>query len=52
MPLAVKVGAVAIPLAFVFTVAEPEKVPLAPLAGAVNVTGMPLTGLPDSLTVA
>lgn len=53
MPFAVKTAAVAIPLLFdvaVFT--PPANVPLAPLAGAVNVTTDPLTGLPKaSLTV-
>src|SRR5882672_9614861 len=56
MLLAVNVGAVATPLASVFTVADvtdPGKVPLAPLAGAANVTATPLTGLfRESLTVA
>src|SRR5580704_17932946 len=53
--LAVKAGAVATPVASVFpvTVAVPANVPLAPLAGAVNVTGAPLTGLlPTSFTIA
>jgi hypothetical protein len=53
--LAVNAGAVAIPLAFVVAVAAatPLNVPLAPLAGAVNVTVAPLTGLPPaSITVA
>jgi hypothetical protein len=54
--LAVKIGAVATPLATVFTVTDvtdPGKVPLAPLAGAANVTAAPLTGLfRESLTVA
>src|SRR5579871_3991240 len=46
-PLAVSAGAVAMPLASVTAVAVPEplKVPLAPLAGAVNVTAAPLIGL-------
>ena len=51
-----KAGAVATPLAFVITVTVTEpftKVPLAPLDGAVNVTGAPVTGLfPEFLTVA
>ena len=50
-----KAGAVATPLALVdaVAVAEPPKVPLAPLAGAVKVTAAPLTGLPPaSFTVA
>jgi len=54
--LAVNVGAVAIPLASVITeaVAAPAaKVPLAPLAGAVNVTLAPDTALPPlSVTAA
>jgi hypothetical protein len=53
--LAVSAGAVAIPLLFVVTpaVADPPKVPLAPLPGAVNVTVTPLTGFPPaSFTVA
>jgi hypothetical protein len=54
---AVKVGAVATPLplvaiALLTFVPVSAKVPLAPLAGAVNVTGTPLIGLPDSDTVA
>ncbi len=52
--MAVK-GAVATPLVLVdaVAVAEPPKVPLAPLAGAVKVTVAPLTGLPPaSFTVA
>jgi hypothetical protein len=51
----VKAGAVAIPLEFVIAVAvaEPLKVPLAPLPGAVNVTVTPLTAFPpESFTVA
>ena len=44
-------GAVAMP-ALVLTVAEEAKVPLAPLAGAVNVTGIAFCKLPDSVTVA
>lgn len=55
IPLAVKAGAVATPCAFVVAVADaPEpKAPLAPEAGAVNVTVAPETGLlPESLTVA
>ena len=57
--LAVNVGAVATPLAFVVTIAvnppfvPPVNVPLAPLAGAVNVTEAPLTRFPPlSFTVA
>jgi hypothetical protein len=42
---AVNVGAVATPLLFVVTVAEPPKVPLAPVPGAAKVTLTPLTGL-------
>jgi hypothetical protein len=43
----------ATPLLFVLTVAEPEKLPLAPPPGAANVTVAPATGLlPPSLTVA
>jgi hypothetical protein len=51
---AVKVADVATPLAFVVAVfTPPANVPLAPLAGAVNVTKTPLTGLfPASVTVA
>ena len=56
MPLAVIVGAVATPLPLVVAVAvvkPPVKVPLAPLAGAVNVTVRPLSRLLlASLTVA
>src|SRR2546423_12569483 len=52
LPLAVNAGAAAMPFAFVFTVAEAENVPLAPLAGGVKVIGMPLTEWPDSVTVA
>jgi hypothetical protein len=57
VPLAVKAVAVATPLALVFAVVirvpEPAKVPLAPEAGAVNVTSTPLTGCePLSSTVA
>jgi hypothetical protein len=51
----VNTGAVAIPLLFVaaLAVADPLKLPLAPLPGAVNVTIAPLTALPPaSLTVA
>lgn len=50
VPLAVKVGAVATPLVFVVAVTTvplfvpPEKVPLAPLEGAVNVTTTPSRG--------
>jgi hypothetical protein len=54
--LAVNVGAVATPLPFVVAVAvvdPPVNVPLAPLAGAVNVTVTPLSRLLfASLTVA
>jgi hypothetical protein len=44
---AVNAGATATPLLFVVavTVADPAKVPLAPLAGAAKVTMAPLTGL-------
>ena len=56
VPLAVKVVEVAKPLALVVSVsvAVPfANVPLAPVAGAVNVTTAPLTGfLPLSTTVA
>ena len=48
MPLAVNVGAVATPLAFVVAVAVvtlPGKVPLGPLPGAVKVTVTPFIGL-------
>ena len=38
-------GTVATPLLLVVTVAEPVKVPLAPLIGAAKVTEAPLTGL-------
>src|SRR6202166_3345708 len=54
--LAVNVGDVATPLAFVVAVAEfvlvPAKVPLAPEAGAVKVTTTPLAGRPPVVTVA
>src|SRR5215472_6537683 len=52
--LAVKTAAVATPEAFVVAVlTPPANVPLAPLAGALNVTVTPLTKLPKgSLTVA
>ena len=53
--MAVKVGAVATPLVLVVLVAaaDPEKLALAPLPGAVNVTVAPFTGLPPlSFTVA
>jgi hypothetical protein len=54
--LAVNTGAVATPLLLVVAVAVapvPANVPLAPLAGAVNVTVTPLKGLlPASFTVA
>jgi hypothetical protein len=50
---AVKTFEVATPDALVTAVAPPVKVPLAPLAGAVNVTVTPLTGFPPlSFTVA
>jgi hypothetical protein len=51
---AVNVADVATPLAFVVAVfTPPANVPLAPLAGGVNVTTTPLTGLfPESVTVA
>ena len=54
MALAVKTAEVATPLAFVVAVfTPPANVPLAPLAGGVNVTNTPLTGLfPASVTVA
>src|SRR5258706_14507112 len=53
MPLAVKAGAVAIPLALVITVALPPNVPDAPDNGAAKVTLAPAIGLLDaSLTVA
>ena len=56
MPFAVNGGSIARPLALVVAVSvfnPPVNVPLAPLAGAVNVTVTPLTGLPlASLTVA
>ena len=46
MALAVKTGAVATPCALVMAVFTPAaKAPLAPLAGAANVTVAPLTGL-------
>jgi len=52
--LAVKAAEVATPLALVVAVfTPPANVPLAPLAGAVNVTVTPLTPLPPlSFTVA
>src|SRR5258708_22978517 len=53
MPLAVKAGAVAIPLALVITVALPPNVPDAPDTGAAKVTLAPAIGLLDaSFTVA
>jgi hypothetical protein len=56
MPLAVNVGAVATPEVFVTAVAVlvfvVANVPLAPVAGAVNVTVAPLTRLPSIATVA
>ncbi len=51
VPLAVSAGEVALPEASVTAVAvfvPPAKLPLAPLAGAVNVTVTPLTGLPPA----
>src|SRR5438094_7215872 len=45
IPFAVNTGAVAMPLAFDATVADPANVSLAPLAGAVKVTDAPGTGL-------
>ena len=51
MELAVNVGAVATPDAFVVAVAvlaPPVNVPLAPVLGAANVTITPLTGLPPA----
>src|SRR6187549_1884918 len=51
MPLAVKAGAVAMPLALVTTVALAANVPEAPVEGAVKVTLTPLSGLlPASAT--
>jgi len=52
--LAVNTAEVATPLAFVVAVlSPPANAPLAPLAGGVNVTTTPLTGLfPESVTVA
>lgn len=52
--MAVNIAAVATPEAFVTAVfVPPAKLPLAPLAGAENVTVTPLTGLPPaSFTVA
>jgi hypothetical protein len=52
--LAVNTAEVATPLAFVVAVfTPPANVPLAPEAGGVKVTTMPLTGLfPASVTVA
>jgi hypothetical protein len=57
VPLAVKVGDVATPVADVATVADvkpvPANVPLAPMDGAANVTESPMIGLPrESVTVA
>lgn len=49
-PFPVNTGAVAMPVPLVTAVAvvtEPAKVPLGPLDGAVNVTVIPLSGLPD-----
>jgi hypothetical protein len=51
----VKVGEVAMPLALVVAVAvllPPVNVPLAPEAGAVNVTTTPLVPVPPVVTVA
>jgi len=53
--LAVNVFEVALPVASVVSVsvaAPPAKVPLAPDAGAVNVTVAPLVGVPPVVTVA
>jgi hypothetical protein len=51
--LAVNTGAVATPLEFVVAVfTPPAKVPLAPDAGAENVTVTPLVGVPFVVTVA
>ena len=54
LEVAVKSGAVAVPLAFVLTVTVarlPANVPVAPEAGAVKVTGIPFNGwLPASFT--
>ena len=55
MPFAVSVGAVAIPLVFVLTtaVAPVVNVALTPLVGAMKVTGVPTTILPNaSFTIA
>jgi hypothetical protein len=55
VPLAVKVGEVAMPLASVVAIAvllPPAKVPLAPEDGAVKVTTTPLVGNPPVVTVA
>src|SRR5207253_1903482 len=53
VPLAVRAGAVAMPLPFVTTVALAAKVPEAPEAGAVKVTLTPASGLlPESVTLA
>ena len=50
---AVSTGDVAMPFAPVVTVGAPEKLPLGPVAGTLNVTGTPLTGLPtESVTKA
>ena len=43
--MAVNAGAVATPLLFVVTIADPPNVPLAPVPGAAKVTLTPLTGL-------
>src|ERR1700733_629160 len=50
-PLATRAGAVATPFApvKVSAVARPEKLPLGPVVGAVNVTAAPLTGTPELL---
>ena len=54
MPFAVGATVVATPLALVTAVVvlDPPNVALAPLAGAVNVTVTPATGLPPLSTVA
>jgi hypothetical protein len=52
VPLAVNEGEVALPAPLVLTVAGPPKMPLAPLPGALNVTGTPTLALPNaSVTV-
>src|SRR5437764_3032749 len=55
LPLAMSIGEVARPLVLVTAVAvsDPPKLAPAPLAGVVNVTGTPFSGLlPASMTVA